>query len=26
MLQFVEKFCRPFVADEPFLFADRPLY
>lgn len=26
MLQFAEKFCRPFVADEPFLFADRPLY
>jgi Ser/Thr protein kinase RdoA (MazF antagonist) len=25
MLQFVEKFCRPFVADEPFLFAGRPL-
>jgi len=25
MLQFVEKFCRPFVADEPFLFDGRPL-
>ena len=25
MLQFVEKFCRPFVADEPFLFEGRPL-
>lgn len=25
MVQFVEKFCRPFVADEPFLFDGRPL-
>lgn len=25
MLQFVEKFCRSFVADEPFLFDGRPL-
>ncbi|MFN8487726.1 MAG: phosphotransferase [Caldilineaceae bacterium] len=25
MLQFVEKFCRPFVANEPFLFEGRPL-
>ena len=25
MLQFVEKFCRPFVAGEPFLFDGRPL-
>lgn len=25
MLQFVEKFCRPFVAKEPFLFDGRPL-
>lgn len=25
MLQFVEKFCRPFVAEEPFLFDGRPL-
>lgn len=25
MLQFVEKFCRPFVASEPFLFDGRPL-
>lgn len=25
MLQLVEKFCRPFVADEPFLFDGRPL-
>ena len=25
MRQFVEKFCRPFVADEPFLFDGRPL-
>ena len=25
MRQFVEKFCRPFVAEEPFLFDDRPL-
>ncbi|MCX6048011.1 MAG: phosphotransferase [Chloroflexi bacterium] len=25
MRQFVEKFCRPFVADEPFLFEGHPL-
>lgn len=25
MQQFVEKFCRPFVADEPFLFTGQPL-
>lgn len=25
MRQFVEKFCRPFVADESFLFEDHPL-
>lgn len=25
MLQFVEKFCRPFVANQPFLFEGRPL-
>lgn len=26
MIQFAEKFCRPFVAGEPFLFVDRPLH